>query len=132
MNKNPSLRELRQFGWTLIIGFCLLGAVFFWRGKMNTAYGFWSIAPPLGIVVLLIPSAAKQLYKLWMGWAYIMGTVVTRVILTLLFFGVITPVAIFFRCIGRDLLRLKRDPNIESYWSEHCKIVGRSYYKRLF
>jgi hypothetical protein len=132
VNKNPSPKELRQFGWTLVIGFGLLGGALYWRGKHHGAFGLWGIGVPLGFLAVLVPPAAKGLYKVWMGWAVIMGTVVTRVLLTLLFFGVITPVAFLFRCFGRDPLRLKRNLSASGYWGEHRKITDRSYYQRLF
>ncbi|SRR5258706_8006770 len=132
INKNPSHKELRQFGWTLIIGFGILGTLFFWRGKLDGAYGLWGIGGSLGILSLFVPFAAKSLYRLWMGWAFIMGTVVTRVILALLFFVVITPVALLFRLFGRDALRLKKDPTASSYWTDHRKMTDKSYYQRLF
>jgi saxitoxin biosynthesis operon SxtJ-like protein len=132
INKNPSPKELRQFGWTLVIGFALLGGAFFWKAKWHAAYGLWGIGVTLGILAILLPPVAKPLYKLWMGWAWIMGTVVSRVILALLFFGVLTPVALFFRVLKRDALRLKRDPAAGTYWHDHPKIPNRSYYQRLF
>jgi hypothetical protein len=132
VNKNPSIKELRQFGWTLVIGFGFLGGVLYWKGKLHGAFGLWGAGVTLGSLALLIPSAAKVLYKGWMGWAFITGTLITRIILVLLFFGVITPVAVLFRCMGRDVLRLKRNSGTGSYWSDHRKIPGRGYYQRLF
>jgi hypothetical protein len=132
INKNPSPKELSQFGWTLVIGFALLGGAFFWKGKLHTADGLWGVGGTLGILAIFVPQVAKPLYKLWMGWAWIMGNVVSRAILGLLFFGVLTPVAILFRCLRRDALRLKRDPAARSYWTDHPKISNRTYYQRLF
>ena len=132
INKNPSPKELRQFGWTLIIGFAVLGGLFFWRHKIHGAYGLWGIGISLGIVSLLSQAIARVLYRIWMGWAFVMGTIVTRVILTGLFFGILTPVALLFRLFGRDILHLKRDATAGSYWSDHRKISDKSYYQRLF
>jgi hypothetical protein len=132
VNKNPSPKELKQFGWTLIIGFAILGGLLYWRHRVDGALGMWGIGIPLGVLSLLTPAAARLLYRLWMSWAVIMGGVMTKIILTLLFYVVLTPVAILFRCFGRDALGLKRDAAISSYWTEHRKITDRNYYKRLF
>jgi hypothetical protein len=44
--------------------------------------------------------------------------VVSRTAIGLLFFGILTPVALVFRILGRDALRLKRDPKARTYWIE--------------
>jgi len=132
INNSPSSKELRQFGYTLLIGFELLGGFVYWRGKIHLALGFWVAGVLLGTFAILIPSSAKGLYKIWMGWALIMGTIVTRTILAVIFFGVITPVAILFRLVGRDALKLKKGIGVSTYWSNLYKISDRSYYNRLF
>jgi hypothetical protein len=132
VNKNPSPKELRQFAWVLIIGFGLIGGLLCWRGKLNVALGMWSVGVPLGVLAYFVPVAAKGLYKVWMGWAFIMGTFVTGVILRVLFYFVMTPVALLQRALGRDALRLKKNASLVSYWSDHRKITDRRYYQRLF
>src|SRR5882672_1478986 len=123
INNSPSPKELRGFGWTLVIGFVLLGVAFYWKGKFHAAYLLWSLGLTLGTMAIISPSIAKPLYKLWMGWAWMMGTVVSRAMMAVLFFGVLTPVAILFRCLKRDVLHLRRDSAANSYWSDHPKIL---------
>ena len=54
---------------------------------------------------------------IWMAFAVVFGWVMTRIILSALFFFIITPIGIFTRLIGKDFLFLKhRDEN--SYWNK--------------
>ena len=45
------------------------------------------------------------------------GWVVSRGILLVVFYGVLTPLGALYRLIGRDVLQLKPDPGRESYWA---------------
>jgi hypothetical protein len=46
----------------------------------------------------------------------LLGRPAGRLLLWLLFFGVITPLAVLLRLFGKDILRLKRDVGAASYW----------------
>ena len=58
----------------------------------------------------------KPIYKIWMIFAVIIGWIMTRVILSVLFFSIITTIGIFTRLVGKDFLNLKSKNN-ESYWN---------------
>jgi len=66
---------------------------------------------------LLAPRLLTPLNKLWFQLGLAMGRIVSPIVLGVLFFIVITPVAIFMRIIGRDELKLKKQ-NVSSYWIE--------------
>lgn len=58
----------------------------------------------------------KLLYRGWMKFAYALGWVNTRILLTLFFFLIITPVAVAMRLLGKDILSQRLDPGAETYW----------------
>lgn len=66
----------------------------------------------VSIVLLLItmawPKAFKPLAGLWFGLSHVMGQVVSKVVLTAIFFVVVTPVGLIRRWIGADSLKLKK------------------------
>jgi hypothetical protein len=77
--------------------------------------GSWGKFPkflPVSIVLLLItmvwPNAFRPLARLWFGLSHLMGNVVSRVILTILFFGLVTPIGVIRRWWGADALQLKK------------------------
>ena len=59
-------------------------------------------------VALLIPVLYTPFTRLWFGFAKLLEQVMSKVVLFLIFFTVITPVGIFRRIAGKDTLRLKR------------------------
>jgi len=75
---------------------------------------FWQLQPllPLALILLLLtmvwPRAFRPLAGLWFGLAQVMGTVMSNVILTVLFFALVTPVGLVRRVLGADALQLKK------------------------
>ena len=110
-----SRKDLKNFGFT--IGFILLiiGVFFFVREKDLFVY-FFSIGSILIILGGIAPLILKPFYKIWMIFAVIIGWIMTRIILSVLFFSIITIIGLFTRLIGKDFLNLKSKSN-ESYWN---------------
>jgi hypothetical protein len=108
-------RKLRNFGLTVGIAFGVLGALLFWRDKAHYVYFAVISAAFLGLG-LLVPAALKPVEKVWMTAANALGWVMTRVILTVLFFAVFTPIGLLARLLGKDFLNLKTDESATSYW----------------
>ena len=77
---------------------------------------FFSIGSILIILGGIAPVILKPIYKIWMIFAVIIGWIMTRVILSVLFFSIITSIGIFTRLIGKDFLSLKTQ-NQKSYWN---------------
>jgi hypothetical protein len=67
---------------------------------------------PVSIVLLIItmawPKAFKPLAGLWFGLSHLLGSVVSRVVLSILFFGIVTPIGLIRRWYGADSLQLKK------------------------
>ena len=110
-----SARDLRKFG--LMVGgvFAVLGGLMLLRHKAHYPYFLW----PGAVLVLfgaILPRALKWIYIAWMSVAFVLGFVMAHVILTLLFFLVITPIGLVARLMGKDFLSLKLDRAAKSYW----------------
>ena len=118
-------KEIRNFG--IIIGPILLiiGAILLWKNNIN--YPIFMI---IGIILLVsglvIPIILKPIYFLWMIFATILGWIMTRVILSLLFYTIFTPIGLIPRVFGKQFLELRWDKSKESYWNfrtnEHLQI----------
>ena len=113
-------QELRKFGLLVGAVFAALGAWFWLRHKPAAP---WLVTP--GILLLFLgamaPGLLKPVYIAWMSLAIVMGFVVSRVLLTLFFFLVITPFGFLARCSGKDFLGLKLEPKAVTYWLPHEK-----------
>ena len=69
-------------------------------------------------LALASPTVLHQLNVAWAKLGLLLNHIVTPVIMGVLFFGVVTPVAYFFRLRGRDALRLRPNPSAKTYWLE--------------
>jgi len=108
-------KQLREFGLTIGIILCLLGGIVLWRGKSAYPYLF-SIGGIFIIAGIVIPFILKPLQKAWMTFSIILGFFMSRIILTVLFYLVLTPMGLLMRLLGKDLLDQKIDKNKASYW----------------
>lgn len=74
----------------------------------------------LGLLVLAytVPALLDPVEKAWMKFAHVLGTVMTTLILTVLFVLIVTPQGVVMRLFGSDPLKRKLDPDAESYYDE--------------
>jgi hypothetical protein len=124
-----SRKDLRKFGLTLGVFFALLAGYFRWR---HGGAGTPALATVSGFFLffgLLAPSALKPVQKAWMTMALAMGWVMTRVLLSLLYFVAVTPIGLIMRRTGHDLLGTKK--KAESYWQD-CRPRTEETYSYQF
>ncbi len=117
---NLNKDNLKKFGITMSIAFLVLTLLIFIRHK----HGIWptSIISGLFLAIgLIAPAYLKPVYIFWMRFAYLLGWVNTRLILTVIFYLVFTPVGIFMRLLGKDPLDRALDKKTASYWKEKEK-----------
>ena len=78
----------------------------------------WSIILSLIFFVLgaLNSKVLSPLNKYWIKLGELLGKVIAPVIMFLIFFLVVTPIGLFMRLIGKDLVNLKYNKKIKSYW----------------
>jgi hypothetical protein len=105
MTHQTDIKELRKFG--LIVGglFLVIGLwPLVWRGEglRLWAVGLGGLLVPLG---LLVPAVLGPFFKLWMKVGHVLGWINTRIILGVLFYGLITPMGLVMRLFGWDSMR---------------------------
>jgi hypothetical protein len=115
---DASRPALRKFG--LVVGGVFVGIAAFvaWRrGWEVQGLPLWLGAPGLALVVLgaLVPGVLLPVYRVWMGLAFAMGFVMTRVILTVVFVGMVIPIGLVMRLVGKDPLD-RQWRAAASYW----------------
>ncbi len=107
-------KELREFGMVLGTFFALLAALSVWRIKNFLPFLFLSLF--FTFFGLFIPVVLKPIQKGWMTLALLMGFVMTRVILIVLFYFVLTPLGLVARLFGHVYLDLAFRKNRGTYW----------------
>lgn len=67
---------------------------------------------PIGIgllvVTMSVPTLFRPFARIWFGFSHALGTLVSRILLTLLFYGLVTPVGFIRRLLGKDSMQLKK------------------------
>ena len=115
MNQPTSVKELRNFG-------LLVGAVFITIGLWpRLVHGedlrLWAVV--LGGVLLscggLFPRVLAPVHKGWMWIGHILGWINTRILLGIVFYGLITPIGIVFRLMGKDTMGQKFSESSDTY-----------------
>ncbi|MFO7448235.1 MAG: SxtJ family membrane protein [Ignavibacteriaceae bacterium] len=112
-----SVKSLKKFGITVGIVFLLISAWFMWANfPFFWKYLFFAVGALLLSGGILIPAHLKTVYKIWMGLAFVLGWLVSRVILTILFFLVLLPVGILAKIFGKKFIDTEIDEKSGSYW----------------
>jgi hypothetical protein len=103
-----------------------------YRGRPTVVVIFGASGAALVFAGLLVPRAARAFHTAWMRLAVLLGHVNSRVLLTLVYYLLVTPYGFVTRLVGRDPLR-RRGAKSESYWVERKTTrQAREQFERLF
>jgi Saxitoxin biosynthesis operon protein SxtJ len=112
----PTLKVLRQFAGLWLIVLAGLSSWRAWHGDLGSVTAaLASIGVAVGVLGLIRPAAVRAVYVGAMVAAFPMGWIVSRLALGIIFYLVLTPIALVFRLRGRDTLRLRRR-GAASHW----------------
>lgn len=138
LNWKPNKKELRQFGAIFMGGFLVTGLVkYFWPFERfiskNEILGVWMVGIGLlvGAIGLSGSRIALPLYWAWLGIAFVLGNIMSRVIMAAIYFFVFTPMRLLGNLIGRDKLQLKK-PQTDSYWLDIKFSKTKEDYEKQF
>ena len=105
----------RSFGLVVAAFFLIVG---FWPLVRAQPIRWWAlgVAAVFALLALLWTAALAPLNRLWVKLGALLYKVVSPVVMALLFYVTVTPIALLMRLLGKDPLRLRRDPDAASYW----------------
>jgi uncharacterized membrane protein len=113
---------LRKFGLTTgLIVAGLFGIFFPWLFEAGFVRWPWILCGLLIVMGLLTPMALGPVYHWWMRFGLMMSRFTSPLIMGLVFFLVITPVAIFMKLLGKDAMRRKLAKDESTYRIESIK-----------
>jgi multisubunit Na+/H+ antiporter MnhG subunit len=130
MSKGPRNPE-RSFGLSVGTVLVLIAAFLVWRGRLTTASIIGGIGALLIVLGYLQPSLLNWPSKLWWKLAMALGYVNARIILSIAFLLVLTPISLIWRAIGRDPLSRKR-ANWPGWSSYPSRYGDRSHFTRMY
>jgi polyferredoxin len=142
INLRPDARTLRQFGLIAFFGFGFLGAIAWYElfifamglGSARTIVAgvFASLAVLSLFFSAVFPKANLPIYLGLTLLSYPIGFVLSYVIMGFLFYGLITPVGLFFKLTGRDAMHRNFDREATTYWTDPRPRRGKESYFRQF
>jgi hypothetical protein len=143
VNWNPARRQLRSFGVVCVIAFGAIGVWVYVRhglfgvklpapAALTTALALWAVALLCCALTWLAPRALRPLYVLLTIISLPIGLVLSQVFLALLFYGVLTPIGLVMRLVGRDPLHRRFDRQTTSYWIRREPVRNVERYYRQF
>ena len=122
-NIKTNKEEIRKFGF--LIGGVLIAVSIFMLWKALSYYQLVFIIGAIFIILgFFIPMVLKPIYIIWMTFATILGWIMTRVILAVLFYLIVTPIGLIARIFGVNFLDLSWNDNVKSYWNTRDKKVS--------
>jgi hypothetical protein len=130
-NIKSDKKELKKFGIT-IGGTLLLISIFLFIYEKPSASYFMGGGFLFQAVAQIFPQLFLPLQKIWMAFAVVMGFVMTRVILSILFYIVIAPINFLSKLFGKDFLDLKIEKERDSYWNLRDEEYSKSSTEKQF
>jgi hypothetical protein len=105
----------RSFGLVMAGAFAILTLLNVWHD--GRAWPVMAAVAGLFLVAaLLIPAALNPLNRAWLKFGLLLHKVVNPIVMGLVFYGAVLPTGLIMRAMGKDLLRLKLQPEADSYW----------------
>lgn len=105
----------RSFGLTFAAVFALLGGWMLWKSSPNAIVVF-GIAAAFLVAALAFARVLHPLNVVWMRLGHLLNLVVSPLVMGVIFFGLLSPIAAIMRMRGRDVLQRNFDPARASYW----------------
>ena len=99
ITENISISQSRDSGLALV----LISLILAW---VTSTQFFLPLGIGLLVVTMTAPGLLRPFAKFWFGLSHALGTVVSRILLTVLFYAMVTPVGIIRRLLGKDALQL--------------------------
>jgi hypothetical protein len=105
----------RSFGFVMAGAFAIVSLLNAWHvGRLWPWTG--GLAALFLTAALLRPAILNPLNRIWLKFGLLLHGVINPIVMALLFYGTVLPTGLIARAMGKDLLRLKRQPDAESYW----------------
>jgi hypothetical protein len=129
IHRNPDRKQLRTFGLAGLVAFSLLAGWAWWRHAIFgihlgepapgvVAAALFLAAAACGVLAFAAPRALKPLFIALSFAGAPIGYAVSFLVMAVLYYGLLTPIGLYFRLIGRDALQRKFEPARSTYWIE--------------
>lgn len=129
---DTSEKSVKKTGITVGVVLILISLLLWYLSK--TSFVYFSITGGLFVILAFIAiPVLRPFHKLWMMLALAMGFVMSRVILTILYYLILTPIGLIAKLVGKKFMPLGFDKNAKTYWEKREHPVKQQIdYERQF
>ena len=120
LNSKIKISSNRSFGLVFFLVFLIIAL---WPLKYEEDIRLWSLALSIIFFILgvLNSNLLTPLNKLWFKFGIFLGSIVSPIIMGIVFFLVVTPIGVFMRLLGNDLLKMRKVQKTSTYWIKRGK-----------
>ena len=110
----------RNFGLVFFVVFLIVAL---WPLKSEENIKLWSLALSIIFFILGILNSKllTPLQRMWFKFGIFLGAIVSPIVMGMIYFLVVTPIGIFMRFLGKDLLKTSKVKNVSTYWIKRHK-----------
>ena len=132
VNLNPSKKDLTVFslGGCALVG--VAGAVACLRGHTTFGCVLFGVGVVLVLSRLISLVLTRFIYRVFVVATMPIGWTLGTLLMLLFYYGLLMPIGLVFRLVGRDPLCRKLDPQAETYWIEHKPAQKKERYFQQF
>ena len=121
----------KKFGFFFTLLFAAASAYFYNSENMTLSFVFVAVSFIFLVITIMRAALLLPLNKLWMQFGFLLGRIISPLVLGIIFFGLFTPIATLMRLSGRDQLRLKFY-NKSSHWILRSDPIKSESFKNQF
>lgn len=134
INLNPSAQQVRQFSrlWLPLFGVFVGGLQWYRGAAFPLVAAIWIATAALTVGAVASPVVGRRLFVTLLWITAPIGFVVGTTLMAFIYFVVLTPLAAVRRAGRRDLLRLRREPEAQSYWEARAPRPGVDHHFSQF
>lgn len=133
ISKDLLLPSNKKFGYFFSIIFFLAGAFFYLSNDKEFAFIFLSFFVLTLFITLFFPSLLKKPNQYWFSFGILLGRIVSPIVLGMIFFVLLTPIALFLKFRNRDELKIKKSSfSGKTYWIDRSESIYDGSFEEQF
>ena len=125
----PSNRKFGIFASSVLLA---AGGYFYWKNEVYLSVVLGMVCALFVLITVRNDKLLLPLNKLWMHFGFLLGAIVSPIVLGVLFYVMITPIAMVMRLFGRDELRIKKRNDRSGWRVKDPAEVSSGSFKRQF
>ena len=119
-NSKIKISSNRNFGLVFFVIFLIVAL---WPLKYEEDIRLWSLVISIIFFILGVINSKllTPLNKLWFKFGILLGSIVSPIVMGVVYFAVVTPIGVLMRLLGKDLLKTTKTKSISTYWMKRDK-----------